>query len=177
MKSPGPSTDKVISYLILAGGAFALWEIYKIIKAGEDAAQSAAQMLGLSDSDARKLEDQVYNSGVSPLFSYTLDKLIPGAPQSLINAWYWNPPDYSALVGKLRDARGYLFEDTDKALEVFQTFKSQFQVADFAAQFQDIVGQDLFYYIRKSDTAFAQGFKSQTVAAIIQMVSKLPVYA
>lgn len=166
--------DKYVSYLLLAGGIYALYTVIQIIEGLKDAGHDVATALGLSDSDARKYEDQVYNSGVSPLFSYTLAKLIPGNPN--IGAWYFNPPDYSGLVAKLEDARGYLFEDTDKALEVFQTFKSQFQVADFAAQFQDIVGQDLFYYIRKSDTAFAQGFKSQTVAAIIQMVNRLPVY-
>jgi len=145
-------------------------KIFNLFGKGADA---ASQGLGLSNSDDKKFVNAVYASQDSPLFSNDFDKMQRNAPP---NSPLKTVADMHTYIEKLKDARGMFTDDDAGAVGVFDNFSTQFMVAWFAKRFQIETGSDLFTWLRKDDTLFAQGFAAGTVASIIRKVNALPKY-
>lgn len=135
--------------------------------------KSGSEGLGITNSDTKQYVNQVYASQDSPLFSNEFDKMQPKAPANAPLKTVAQMHDY---INQLQDARGFLFDDDSAAVGVFDNFSTQFMVAWFAKRFQVETGHDLFTWMRKEDTLFAQGFAAGTVNAIIKKVNALPTY-
>lgn len=129
--------------------------------------------LGVESSGERQNVDEVYASGKSPLFSYTFDKMQKVAPAG---SPLLTTQQIHSLIQKLESYRGVLFDDGEKAVGLFSSLGTQFKVAWFAKRFQIENGSDLFTWLRKSNTLFAQGFNAQIVEDILNVVNHLPVY-
>jgi len=147
-----------------------LAKIFNLFGKGADAAE---QGLGLANSDDKKFVNQVFASQNSPLFSNDFDKMQPNAPA---NSPLKTVAEMHTYIEKLLDARGFLTDDDAAAVGVFDNFSTQFMVAWFAKRFQVETGNDLFSWLRKDDTLFAQGFAAGTVASIIRKVNALRKY-
>ena len=129
--------------------------------------------LGVESSSERQTVDEVYKSGKSPLFSYTFDKMQPVAPAG---SPLLTTAQVHSLIKKLESYRGVLYDEGEKAVGLFSSLGTQFKVAWFAKRFQIENGSDLFTWLRKSNTLFAQGFNAQIVDDILNVVNHLPVY-
>jgi hypothetical protein len=147
--------------------------IGKIFNLFGKGADEASKGLGLSNSDDKQFVNKVYASQDSPLFSNDFDKLQKNAP---VGSALLTTATIHTLINKLKDARGTFTDDDADAVGLFDNFRTQFMVAWFAKRFQVETGSDLFTWLRKDDTLFAQGFAAGTVAAIIRKVNALPKY-
>lgn len=130
--------------------------------------------LGVQNSDDKANVNSVYDSGNSPLFSYTFPKMqadprSKGAPLLTV-------AQIDVLIAKLQSYRGTFFDDGEKAVGLFAGLGTKFKVAWFAYRFQIRTGNELFNWLRKSDTLFAQGFNAQIVNDIIKTVDALPTF-
>ena len=135
--------------------------------------KGTSEGLGLESSDDRKSVDASYEGGKSPLFSYTFDKMQKVAPANSPGLTVAQVHD---LIEKLKSYRGIFFDEGEKAVGLFASLGTQYKVAWFAKRFQIETGSDLFTWLRKSNTLFAQGFNAQIVNDIINTVNHLPVY-
>lgn len=142
-------------------------------EAGKSIVTTVTESLGLTTSSDKALVNEQYDSGLSPLSSSSFSVMQAKAPASAqLHSVGWMDP----YISKLWDAMGFFFDEDDDAISVFGVFSTQYQVAYFAKRFNDVKGKDLFYWMRKSDTLFAQGFKAATVAEIVRKVNALPKY-
>lgn len=170
-KLPDAKQSKDLVYLAIAIAVIVL--VIIIAKNIGNFFKAGAQGLGLSNSDDKTDVNKVYNSGKSPLFSYTFPLMQAKAPAG---AALLTVAQTASLVALLQTYRGILFDDGEKAVGLFAGLGTQFKVAWFAYQFQKQTGNELFNWIRKSDTLFAQGFNAQIVDDIIKTVAALPLY-
>lgn len=127
--------------------------------------------LGITNSKEKDLVNHDYDSGSSFLSSDTFLKWKKHEPDGtpLITV-----AEAKQLVKRLKSYMGYFFDDDSKAVALFAQLPTQYCVAWFAYQFQLETGKDLFYWMRKSDTLFAQGFSAGTVSHIINLVKAKP---
>jgi hypothetical protein len=173
-KKIGSITTSDITPFLLIGGAILVYPLAKqLIDSLKGASQAVSTGLGLTDSEARQLEDATYATGNYPLFSNAFDRMVAAAP---VGSPLMKVADLQPLISMLVLARGILFEDSQMAITVFHSFKTQLEVAWFAKNFQAANGSDLFTWMRKEDTLFSQGFASSTVATIITYINSLPLY-
>lgn len=173
-------TGKAKDIVIIAAIVIAIIILVPVIKSLANIGKGVGEtvgtdILGVVNSDEKAAVNKIYNSGISPLFSNYFTVMQAKAPA---NAWMGlNSVDTNKkLADKLTDSIGYLFDDDDKAIAVFDNFPTQYAVAFFAKVFKDYKGSDLFYTIRKSDKLFAQGLKAETVYSILRKVQALPKY-
>lgn len=164
----GKFETKDLTPFLIIGGVVVLYPLIKSLVSG---ATTVTQDFGLSSSPDRLTEDQAYATGYYPLFSNYFDKVQPNAPDG---AALFTVADNENLADQLINARGILFETSSQAIAVFQNFTSQFEVSFFAKVFQQYTGNDLFTWMRKDNSLFAQGFAASTMATIINYINSLP---